>query len=126
MEIVQLSSSTHFSLFEMQVPNIERLDLHFGLLKTSGELHTSSLEFLCTGNTLRLVLGAPHESLSVSLGEHSENISLGIALLIQLITEGLNIVLQVAELAQESGTALRIKEKLKNAVATCINTNVSK
>merc|ERR1719495_2649614 len=67
------------------------------------KLHLGHLELLSLGNGLGLVLGAPHGGIALGLGHLAEDVVPGGGLLIQSLLGAINLVLKVAELAQEDG-----------------------
>ena len=66
----------------------------------------SLLELLRASHTLGLVLGPPELSLGVGLRQLALNVSLAFGLLLDLLADVVQVVLQVAELAQEGGALL--------------------
>lgn len=67
------------------------------------------LEFLSASNALGLVLGTPHLSLSIGLAQLPLEVSLGLGFLLNLLAHGVQVVLNVPELAKEGSAFLKNK-----------------
>ena len=66
------------------------------------------LKFLSTSHTFGLVLGAPQLGFGVCLRELPLNVSLAFSLFFHLLTQIVQVVLQVTELAQKSRPLLQV------------------
>ena len=60
-------------------------------------------EFFSLGDTFALVFGAPHLRLGVGLGQLTLEVDLGFRLFLELFADTVDVVLQVAELAEQGG-----------------------
>ena len=65
------------------------------------------LKFFSAGHTFGLVLRTPQLGLSIRLGELTLDVSLALGFLLYLLAQVVQVMLQVAELAQESCTLLQ-------------------
>lgn len=72
------------------------------------------LKFFSAGHAFGLVLGTPQLGLSIGLGELTLDVSLALGLLLYLLTQVVQVMLQVAELAQESCTFLQTFKSITN------------
>merc|ERR1719193_2875772 len=105
LDILELSRDTGLGLLKVHVLDVELFDLGLSFVKAGSKLHASSLDFLSAGKTLRFVLGTPHLGLGVSLGEEALDVSLTLRFLIEVLTEGSNVVLKVAVLSEDGSAA---------------------
>jgi hypothetical protein len=64
-------------------------------------------KFLSPSYTFGLVLGAPQLGFGIGLGELALDVSLAFGLLLHLLTQDVQVVLQVTELAQKSRPLLQ-------------------
>uniref|UniRef100_A0A182JJS0 Uncharacterized protein n=1 Tax=Anopheles atroparvus TaxID=41427 RepID=A0A182JJS0_ANOAO len=103
LQILDLGGQALLGLLQGNALLVQRLDGLLGLGKAGLQLALGLLELLGTGNALRLVLAAPQLSLSVGLAELALNVALALGLLLNLLAQVVQVVLQVAELAQQSG-----------------------
>lgn len=108
LQILDLGGQTLLGLLETNALLVERLNGLLSLSQTGLQLPLGLLELLRAGNTIGLVLAAPDLSLSVGLAQLTLQISLALGLLLNLLAQVVEVVLQVAELAQKGGTFARL------------------
>jgi hypothetical protein len=71
------------------------------------------LKFFSTGHTFGLILGTPQLGLSIGLGELTLDVSFALSLFLHLLPQVVQVMLQVAELAQKSCTLLQTFVSIK-------------
>lgn len=108
LQVLDFGGQTLLGLLEADALLVERLNGLLSLSKASLQLPLGLLQLLRAGNTIGLVLAAPDLSLGVSLAELTLQISLALSLLLNLLAQVVEVVLQVAELAQKCGTLARL------------------
>lgn len=106
LQVLDLGGKTLLGLLESHDLLVEGLDGLLGLGKASLELALGLLQFLRAGDALGLVLGAPDLGFGVGLAELALQVSLAFGLLLDLFADVVQVVLQVAELAQKSSALL--------------------
>lgn len=112
LHVLQLGLDALLGLLQAHVLHVELFDLLFGFVETSGQFETSGFELLSAGNTFLFVLGAPHLRVSVRLGKLALKVALGLSLFLELFAKAINVVLKIAEFAEESGAFLIEKKKI--------------
>lgn len=101
LEVLHLGSEALLGLLEGNDLLVEGLDGLLGLGEAGLELALSLLEFLGSGDALRLVLGAPDLGLGVGFAELALQVSLAFGLLFDLFADIVQVVFQVAELSKK-------------------------
>merc|ERR1719384_2492795 len=104
--LLNVGLELHLVLLQRGRLAIEVLDSALRLGQSGLELELGRLELLGPGESVLLILLPPHLSLAHRLREHPEGVSLGLALLIQLLPGQVHLVLQVAELAEDEASLL--------------------
>merc|ERR1719187_2445909 len=95
-------------LIEGEVLQVQLFDLEFSFLKTGIDLQAGSLNLFGLHDTFLFVLGTPHHGISISLVVLALSVSLGFDFLVVLFAEAIEIVLEVAVLAEQSTTLLAL------------------
>lgn len=108
LQILDFGGQTLLGLLQANALLVERLNGLLSLSQTGLQLPLGLLKLLRAGNTIGLVLAAPDLSLSVSLAQLTLQVSLALSLLLNLLAQVVEVVLQVAELAQKGGTLARL------------------
>lgn len=108
LQILHLGGQTLLGLLQANALLVEGLDGLLGLGQTGLQLPLGFLQLLRAGNAIGLVLAAPHLGLSVGLAQLALQIGLALSLLLNLLAQIVQVVLQVAELAQKGGTLARL------------------
>lgn len=103
LQILDLGGQTLLGLLQSDTLLVERLDGFLGFGKAGLEFPLGFLELLGAGNTLGLVLGTPQLGFGVGLAELALDVSLAFGFLLNLLAQAVEVVLQVAELAEQGG-----------------------
>lgn len=85
---------------------VEGLDGLLSLGEAGLQLALGLLEFLRAGDALGLVLGTPQLGIGVGLAELALDVNLAFGFFLHLLADVVQVVLQVAELAEKSGAFL--------------------
>merc|ERR1719447_678686 len=101
--LVQLGLQLALGFVHLVQLGLQVLDGALGLGEPGHQLHLGHLQLLGLGHGLGLVLGAPHGGIALGLGHLAQDVVPGGGLLVQGLLGAVNLVLQVAELAQEDG-----------------------
>merc|ERR1719435_388521 len=102
-EVLNLASKTVLGLLKRSALAESLLNLLLSLGELGGQLALGLLELLGAGNTLLLVLGAPHLGLGGGLGKGSLQLGLELNLLLEGLLDGIKIGLGILEGRGQSG-----------------------
>merc|ERR1719376_1719226 len=102
-EVLNLASKTVLGLLKRSALAKSLLNLLLSLGELGGQLALGLLELLGAGNTLLLVLGAPHLGLGGGLGKGSLHLGLELNLLLEGLLDGIKIGLGILEGRGPSG-----------------------
>merc|ERR1719489_300590 len=102
-EVLNLASKTVLGLLKRSALAKSLLNLLLSLGELGGQLALGLLELLGAGNTLLLVLGAPHLGLGGGLGKGSLHLGLELNLLLKGLLDGIKIGLGILEGRGQSG-----------------------
>lgn len=104
LEILHFSGQALLGLLQANALLVKGLNGLLSLGETGLQLPLGLLQLLRAGNTIGLVLATPDLGLSVGLAQLALQIGLALSLLLNLFAQVVQVVLQVAELAQKGST----------------------